>query len=184
VQHDLNISGRNRGVDTGADLHRGQVRNTVRAERIADALCERLRTGAVNAGQQHDELFASETRGDIDVSTLVGEQRANPSEDQVTRLMSPSLVNDLEPVQIKRRDRDRSPLPPGVGEFDRGALIKPTAIQQPGQQIGPSLVVKTCQQQFVSAFEDEPGSKPSIRPATAAALARQRVMVTGVPGPM
>jgi hypothetical protein len=73
LQHDLNVGWRDRGVDAGADPYCGQTGSAVCAELQTDALSERLGTGAVNAGQQHDELLASETCGDIHVSTLVGD---------------------------------------------------------------------------------------------------------------
>jgi hypothetical protein len=78
--------------------------------------------------------------------------------------VAPFIVDALEAIQIKRRDRDRSALALRVGEFDRRAFIEPTTIQQPGQQVGSRLAAKPAEQQRVTAFQEEHNHRTRVEP--------------------
>src|SRR5665647_2441191 len=98
----------------------------------------RSRTAIAAALEQDRELVPAQPRQQVAGVQLLGEPHADLDQQPVPDVMPEAVVDLLEPVQVEQEER--TPALPGQQTL-RDVLVQGPPVGQPGQFVGPRLVV-------------------------------------------
>jgi len=130
-----------------------------RPDRLADALCDRVRARGVGLGEDQRHLLSAIAGHDVRFARLRLRDRGDPLQHRVARGMAKGVVHLLEVVHVQEQKREGAVVALGLAKTALELRVERAPVEEPGQAVGRGqelrLLVEARAQQRLRGLERE-----------------------------